>query len=358
MDDRSLRSVPTEGRSRFELAPPRRFALPAILLLLSEHAGYGYSLAHRLEDLRFGHVDRPAVYRALAQLEADGLVEGVSDEHGARQARRVYHLTPLGERALRAWMGVIKEEHDQLGQVLRRYQATGTADAALAEIEGGWAATLGYGWSPFTATSDGLRRLALVDAELDLVERTPEAPEPNAEIRSGSRARYELVPERSVVLIDVRSTAGPLSFGSIGVTGHLEAVLADGLVVADLAPEATVAVEMATLSSGNRLYDAELLRRIDGRQFPTAIVRLRRCEQMGSGALYRLEAELTLHGVTRPVQGTVSLEVISERRLLIKGDQVFDIRDFAISSPTVLMLRIYPDVRVRLHAEAELKEAP
>jgi len=42
--------------------------------------------------------------------------------------------------------------------------------------------------------------------------------------------------------------------------------------------------------------------------------------------------------------------------VIITGEQVFDIRDFAIPSPTVLMLRIYPDVRVRLHAEAESEE--
>ena len=48
-------------------------------------------------------------------------------------------------------MGVIKEEHDYLGQVLRRYQATGTTDAVLAEVEGGWAAALGLGWSPVSS---------------------------------------------------------------------------------------------------------------------------------------------------------------------------------------------------------------
>jgi hypothetical protein len=47
---------------------------------------------------------------------------------------------------------------------------------------------------------------------------------------------------------------------------------------------------------------------------------------------------------------------VSESRLLITGEQAFDIRDFAVPSPTVLMLRIYPDVRVQLHAEAELED--
>jgi hypothetical protein len=67
-----------------------------------------------------------------------------------------------------------------------------------------------------------------------------------------------------------------------------------------------------------------------------------------------LEGELTFHGVTRSAQGTVQACLGPGHQLLITGEQVFDIRDFAIASPTVLMLRIYPDVRVRLHVEAEL----
>src|SRR5580704_6226295 len=153
--------------SRFELAPPRRFILPAILLLLSERPGYGYGLVPRLDELRFGHVDRPAVYRALAQLERDELVWVSSQSPTAGQSRRVYQVTPLGEKVLRVWMGVIKQEHDYLGQVLRRYQATGTTDSVLAEVEGGWASALGAGWSPVSSTSNGRRRLMTVDSEWD-----------------------------------------------------------------------------------------------------------------------------------------------------------------------------------------------
>src|ERR1700689_5385169 len=163
----------TEGVARFELAPPRRFMLPAILLLLSEQPGYGYGLVPRLQEFHFGHVDRPAVYRALAQLEGDGLVEASSQNPTAGQARRVYRITALGERVLRAWMGVIKEEHDYLGEVLRRYQATGTTDAVLAEVEGGWASALALGWSPVSSTSAGRRRLVPVDSDGDASSGLP-----------------------------------------------------------------------------------------------------------------------------------------------------------------------------------------
>ena len=95
--------------------------------------------------MNFGRIDRPTVYRALAQLEKDGLVESRSEVPAAGHERRVYGVTPLGERVLGVWMSVIKEERDLLGRVLRRYQATGAADAILAEVDGGWAAALGLG---------------------------------------------------------------------------------------------------------------------------------------------------------------------------------------------------------------------
>ena len=107
-----------------------------MLLLLSEEPSYGYNLVKSLNALRFGAVDRPSVYRTLAQLERDELVESWSGPSTAGQERRVYGLTAKGDRALRTWMGVIKEERDALDRVLRRYAATGTPDALLAEAEG------------------------------------------------------------------------------------------------------------------------------------------------------------------------------------------------------------------------------
>ena len=142
------RTAPT---SRFESAPPRNFILPALLLLVLERPGYGYELVPRAQSLGLDHVDRPAVYRALSQLEQDGLVVPSAQNPTAGQARRVYRITPAGERVLRDWMGVVKAEHDHLGQVLRRYLATGTTDSVLAEVGAGWSSALGAGWSAVLA---------------------------------------------------------------------------------------------------------------------------------------------------------------------------------------------------------------
>ncbi len=342
----------TDGVARFGLAPPRRFMLPAILLLLSEHPGYGYGLVARLRELQFGHVDRPAVYRALAALEQDGLVEAAAEPHQAASARRVYAVTPLGERILRVWMGVIREEHVHLGEVIRRYQATGRMDAVLSEVESGWIPDIELGWSSVSTTSMWRRRLVPLEGGAGDAAPTPGLTSPDDQALS----RFVIDPERSAVLIDARSTVGPISFGTIGVEGALQAALVDGVVLSEVAPSGWLTVDVTSFSSGNKLYDAELQRRIDSRRFPTARVELRECTPSTPGARYRLRGELTFHGISRIAEGTVSVESISEDRIVISGEQVFDIRDFAVPSPTMLMLRIFPDVRVRLQVEAERVE--
>ncbi|HWW54098.1 MAG TPA: helix-turn-helix transcriptional regulator [Acidimicrobiales bacterium] len=339
-----------QSSSRFEFAPPRHFVLPAIVLLLSERPSYGYNLVKDLHELRFGRVDRPSVYRALAQLERDGLVESWAEAAKAGQDRRVYGLTERGERTLRAWMGVIKEERDGLDRVLRRYQATRTADALLAEVEGGWGAVLGAAWSSVSPTSLGPRRIPPEEAR-----PRSDAEESCSDSAPGAQ-RFVVTADRSVVLIDVRSTVGPISFGALGVHGFVEANVSDGEVRAGTHPTAHLEIGVDGLRSGNGLYDAELLRRIDARRFPIATIDLRTCAGLGAHNRYRLAGEVGFHGKVRPVKGTVLANFGADGKLIVTGEQVFDIRDFEIASPTVLMLRIYPDVRVHLHVEAERED--
>ena len=339
----------SEGVSRFELAPPRRFILPAILLLLSEQPGYGYGLAPRLESLQFGHVDRPAIYRALAQLEQDGLIDSSTDDGVGGQSRRMYLITPSGERVLRAWMGVVTEEHQRLGQVVRRYQATRTPDAMLAEAESGWSGVLPTSWSRISPIVPSRQQLGQMPTNPARPFRTDA--HPVTDIPS-TRRTFTLDPERSAVLIDVRSTVGPMTFGTLGVQGVIEVAMRSGTLHTDVPPRGWLQFDVRTLRSGNRLYDGELFRRIDARRFPHVRVDLEQCTACGPGARYNLTGEIAFHGVSRRAEGTVSINGASSSRLSIHGEQSFDIRDFAVPSPSVLMLRIYPDLRVRLQVEA------
>jgi PadR family transcriptional regulator PadR len=392
-------------QSGFEFAPPRHFLLPVILLLVSEKPGYGYSLVKELQDLRFGQVERPGVYRALAQLERDGLVNAWDEPAKAGQARKVYGITENGARVLRAWMGVVKEERDCLDRVLHRYQASGTADAALAQVEGMWQAALGHAWSPVSSTCASGRRRAVSEGaaaptslqrpvrEGDATRPGTRPPGPNgtkgpngtngihpspvavkniaspaapptsgATVTEGTepdgavRRHFRVVPERSVVLIEARSTVGPIRFGALGLTGSIQVDMVGSDVCCDAKPTADLVVPVDQLRSGNGLYDAELLRRIDARRFPRVALTLQDCTSIGTGDRYRLAAEVTFHGITRPLRGTVGVKLLSARKLVVTGDHALDVRDFQLPSPTVLMLRIYPDVRVNLHVEAELED--
>jgi hypothetical protein len=242
-------------------------------------------------------------------------------------------------------MSVIKEERDCLGRVLGRYRATGTVDAALAEVEGGWARALDLGWSSVSPSASARR-------PLEPLTLSASVPTP---AHGAGRRRFRLVPDRSVVRIDVRSTVGPISFGAIGVTGSIDAEVAGGRVCCDTSPSGHIEITLGGLRSGNGLYDAELLRRIDARRFPVARVELSTGAPLGAASRYRLAGELTFHGITGPVHGTVNVAVKADGRLVVTGEHVFDIRAFAVPSPTMLMLRIYPDVRVRLQVEAEVE---
>jgi hypothetical protein len=41
------------------------------------------------------------------------------------------------------------------------------------------------------------------------------------------------------------------------------------------------------------------------------------------------------------------------RSLVIEGEQTFDIRDFGVDPPKILMFKVHPDVRVRVKVFAE-----
>ena len=338
--------------TRFDLAPPRHFVFPAVLLLLSEEPSYGYELVKGLRTFRFGTVDRPAVYRALAQLEKDGLVESRSAQSKAGTARRVYRLTEAGEIALRRWMGVMKEERDGLDRVLRRYRATATPQALLADA-GVRSEVLSA--PPVMATSPasdgapatGLRVVPALDGR-------PVAARGAVDGSDVRHCAYRLLPDRSAVLIEARSSVGPITFGALGITGTIGVQAVGEQVTADEAASAHLEIPVAALSSGNGLYDAELRRRVDAARFPVATLDLDRCLVGGSGDHLTLEGRIDFHGVTRSLQGQVAAAIPSPGRLAATGDQVLDIRDFGVSSPTVLMFRIYPQVTVKLQVEAEL----
>src|SRR5438132_9262359 len=75
-------------------------------------------------------------------------------------------------------------------------------------------------------------------------------------------ARFRLVPERSSLAIDARSNVGPIRWEATGLQGRFEVVESEAVDPRQV-NWAELEVSVDSLTSGNPLYDAELLRRID-----------------------------------------------------------------------------------------------
>ena len=161
---------------------------------------------------------------------------------GTRRRGRAAGCTrslPRASRRCDSWMGVIKQERDGLDRVLRRYVATGTVDAVLAEVEGGWHAVTATPWSPVSPTS----RIehghgSVLSAACPNRTATSSTTSRTVDYQRRRRSsRFRVVADRSAVLINARSSVGPITFGAIGVTGIIEAAVAGRRVCSDPAAD-------------------------------------------------------------------------------------------------------------------------
>ncbi|MGH9074371.1 MAG: helix-turn-helix transcriptional regulator [Acidimicrobiales bacterium] len=335
-----------ETRCQFPLAPPRHFLYPAVLLLLAEQPSHGYRLVEDLSGLGFARVDRPSVYRALADLERDGLVRTWDEPPAAGSTRHVHALTPDGEQALQAWMSVVAQERACLDLVLQRYWY---CNAHLLAAQG-------------ASVDDGQYAVAGTGREEAGADHPATAHQPR-------RVRFQVAVDRSNLVVEARSNIGPIAFSTSGLTGWIDVELCDGLVGAESAPAAHLEARVSELTSGNPLYDAELLRRVDARRHPVVTMELTSMARMGEGNCYQLGGDVVMHGVSRQLVGAVTATVIEarrdtpggaassfDRRMIVAGEHVLDIRHFQMEPPTMPLLKLYPDVRLHLHLEADALE--
>lgn len=166
-------------------------------------------------------------------------------------------------------------------------------------------------------------------------------------------ARYEIIPERSPLAAEARSSVHPIRVEATGFQGYLDLELADGRL--DLAAPVGGHVEFPAdrVKTGNRLYDYELDRRLDVRRYPRMTGDVREIRPRVGGNGYRMRGDLTFHGVTRSVEGDLRVRPLDDQTIEVEGELQLDMRDFGLEPPKLLMLRVHPDVRVRARAIAK-----
>jgi polyisoprenoid-binding protein YceI len=161
-------------------------------------------------------------------------------------------------------------------------------------------------------------------------------------------ARYEIDPDRSTVWISARSSVHPIHSGTTGLQGYLDVDVRAGGVVDAGTAAGSLSLPVDRLRSGNALLDSEMRRRIDARRYPTIDGRLTELVATADADRYAASGELTFRGVTQNYEDELVIEQLDDGELRVTGESTFDVRDFDFQPPRILLLRVEPDVTVRI----------
>lgn len=107
--------------------PQKRFIEPRLLYLIKRGPSYGYQLTEDIGALPFPGPtpDSAAVYRMLRELEKNGLVVSRWEHGETGPSRRVYIITPRGEKQLEAWVEAFRERVRMLGDFIAMCERAG-----------------------------------------------------------------------------------------------------------------------------------------------------------------------------------------------------------------------------------------
>ena len=101
------------------------FLESSLMVLLLREPGYGYSLMNGLKQFGFltEQLDVSIIYRALRDLEAQGLVSDSWDNNSLGPPRRIYTITSTGREALAGWMESLRENRKEIEALETAYDA-------------------------------------------------------------------------------------------------------------------------------------------------------------------------------------------------------------------------------------------
>ena len=165
--------------------------------------------------------------------------------------------------------------------------------------------------------------------------------------------RFRIVPDRSRVWIDGRSSLHPIHSSTNCLEGYIELeVDTEGTISVDGSPQGHLSLTVTQLSSGNSLEDRELQKRIDAGRYPTIDGELAEMKPAGQDGTFRVSGEVTFRGVARRHEDQLTVSALDASTIRLEGASRFDVRDFGMDPPRILMLRVEPEVDVRVEIVA------
>lgn len=92
-----------------------------VLVVLQEEPSYGYEIMERIRDFGFEEINSGTVYRALRQMEREGLCTSEWETSEEGPGRRVYSVTNAGVAYLDAWAKDAKQYQQLMDSFFRAY---------------------------------------------------------------------------------------------------------------------------------------------------------------------------------------------------------------------------------------------
>ena len=154
--------------------------------------------------------------------------------------------------------------------------------------------------------------------------------------------RYTIDPATSQVWIEGSSSVHPIHATATGLTGWVE--VGDGALAGE------VRIDVDRLKSGNALVDRETRRRIDAGRHPQIVGVVEAAERVGEGR-FDVAGTVAFRGEVRRVTGEIQFPADGDM-LVIEGRQTFDVREWGLEPPRLGLLKVHPDVDVRIRLVA------
>lgn len=159
--------------------------------------------------------------------------------------------------------------------------------------------------------------------------------------------RFTFDADRSQVWIDGSSSVHPIRASAKGVSGWIEVATIKAGVAASPKMSGEVHVAVDSLRSGNPIVDRETRRRIDAKRYPEISGTVVSAERIDPTHL-AISGEIAFRGEERQVTGEVSVKRSGDG-LIIEGETRLDVRDWGMQPPRVALLKVHPEIDVRIH---------
>lgn len=163
-------------------------------------------------------------------------------------------------------------------------------------------------------------------------------------------SRFEAVDGRSTLALSGESSIHHIHTATTQLKGYFVATFdEDGQIDLSALVDGEIQMPLESLKSGNAFIDRELRNRLDIRRFPQVVAKLLEFRGKNGPERYRAVGDLTFHGTTQRLEGELIVQQVDEQTIEIQGEIDLDVRDFKVEPPSLLILKVYPAVKAKLH---------